>query len=83
MGAAGAAAGQMPAGLLGRQARLTVQVLSVDPNTHTVTFRLPDGSVDTITATNPANFAFVNGLQPGNNVLVTVTRAVLVSVDRA
>ncbi len=83
VGTAGAGAGQMPAGLLGTQTRLTVQILSVDQNTHTVTFRLPDGSVDMITATNPANFAFVNGLQPGTNVLATVTRAVLVSVARA
>jgi hypothetical protein len=83
VGAARAAAGQMPAGLLGAQTRLTVQIVSVDRSTHTVTFRLPDGSVDTITAMNPANFAFVDGLQTGTNVLVTVTRALAVSVDRA
>lgn len=82
VGAVGAAAGQMPSGLLGAQARLTVQIVSVDQSTHTVTFRLPDGSVDTITAMNPANFAFVDGLQAGTNVLITVTQAVAASVDR-
>jgi hypothetical protein len=60
-----------------------VQIVSVDQSTHTVTFRLPNGSVDTITEMNPANFAFVGGLQTGSKVLVTVTRAVAVSVDRA
>ena len=82
VGAAGAPAGQMPAGLLGARTRLTVQILSVDRNSHTVTFRLPDGTIDTATAMNPANFAFVDGLQAGTNVLVTVTQAVAVSVDR-
>lgn len=75
-------AGQMPAGLLGTQTRRTVQIVSVDPTTHTVTFREPDGSLNSIQAMNPANFAFVDGLRPGTNVLVTVTRAVAVSVDR-
>jgi hypothetical protein len=74
--------GQMPAGIVGAQTRRTVQVVSVDPATHTVTFREPDGSVDSITAVNPANFAAVDGLRPGTNVLVTVTQAVAVSVDK-
>jgi hypothetical protein len=77
-----AEAGQMPAGIVGARTRRTVQVVSVDPTTHTVTFREPDGSIDSITAVNPANFAAVDGLRPGTNVLVTVTQAVAVSVDK-
>lgn len=82
VGSARAPTGQMPAGLLGGRMRLTVQILSVDRNSHTVTFRLPDGSVDAVTAVNPANFVFVDGLRAGTNVLVTVTQAVAVAVDR-
>ena len=82
VGGARAEAGQMPAGILGLQTRWSVQVLSVDTSTHTVTFREPNGAINSITAVNPANFALVDGLRPGTNVQVTVTEAFAVSVDR-
>jgi hypothetical protein len=80
--AAPAAHPHMPAGIVGARTRRTVQVVSVDPTTHTVTFREPDGSIDSVTAINPANFAAVDGLRPGTNVVVTVTEAVAVSVEK-
>lgn len=82
VGGARAATGQMPSGILGTQTRLTLQVISVDPATHTVTFRRPDGSIGSITVENPKNFAFADGLRPGTNVMVTVTEAVAASIDR-
>ena len=74
--------GEMPSGILGRQTRRTVQVVSVDRPTHTVTFREPDGSINTFTAVNPDNFLLVDGLKPGTNILVTVIESVAGSVER-
>ncbi len=75
-------AGQMPSGILGTQTRRTVQVVSVDRGTHTVTYREPDGTINSFTAVNAEHFALVDGLRPGTNVMVTVTRAIAASVDR-
>ncbi|APT59887.1 hypothetical protein RGI145_21540 [Roseomonas gilardii] len=74
--------GQMPGAILGTQTRWSVQVISVDRATHTVTFREPSGKVSSMTALNPDNFALVDGLRPGTNVVVTVTRALAARIDR-
>lgn len=73
--------GQRPAGVWGISTRRTVQIVSVDRATHTVVFREPDGTLDSITVQNPANYAFADGLLPGTNVLVTVTDAIAGSVE--
>jgi FtsP/CotA-like multicopper oxidase with cupredoxin domain len=82
VGAARSEPGQMPRGILGTQTRWSVQIVDVDRATHTVTFRDPSGRTSSITAMNPENFALVDGLRPGTNVVVTVTRALAASIDR-
>ena len=77
-----APAGQMPAALLATQTQRSVQIVSVDRTTHTVTFKEPDGSVYALVVQNPANYALADGLQPGTYVVVTETQVVAVSADR-
>ncbi len=72
----------MPAALLATQTQRSVQIVSVDRTTHTVTFKEPDGSVYTLVVQNPANYALADGLQPGTYVVVTETQVVAVSADR-
>lgn len=82
VGAARSDLGQMPRGILGTQTRWSVRIVSVDRVTHTATFQEPGGRISSITAVNPENFALVDGLRPGTNVVVTVTRALAASIDR-
>ena len=49
---------------------------------HTVTYREPDGTTDSFTVQNPANYAMADGLQPGSFVTVVETDAIAVSVDK-
>jgi hypothetical protein len=81
-GGARAPAGQKPAGLWATRTQRAVQIVSVDRNSHTVTFREPDGSLDSIVVQDPANYALADGLRPGTYVVVTETSAVAASVDK-
>jgi hypothetical protein len=74
--------GQMPAGSGAVTAKRSVQIVSVDKNSHTVTFREGDGTLDSYVVQNPANYAFADGLQPGTVVDVAETAAMAISVDR-
>ena len=81
-GMARAPAGSRPAGIWAARTQRSVQIVSVDKVGHTVTFREPDGRVDSFTVQNPANYAFADGLQPGSYVTVVETNAVAASVNR-
>lgn len=81
-GGARAAPGAKPAGLWALRTQRSVQIVSVDKVGHTVTFREPDGTLDSFTVQNPANYAMADGLQPGSYVTVVETDAVAVSVDK-
>jgi len=81
-GAVTAPSGSKPAGIFASRMQRSVQIVSVDRIGHTVTFREPDGSVDSFTVQNPANFAMADGLRPGSYVTVVATDAVAVSVDK-
>lgn len=81
-GGARAAPGAKPAGIWALRTQRSVQIVSVDKVGHTVTFREPDGTLDSFTVQNPANYAMADGLQPGSFVTVVETDAIAVSVDR-
>jgi hypothetical protein len=74
--------GQKPAGVGTVTAERSVQIVSVDKTSHTVTFRESDGSLDSLVVQNPANFAFADGLQPGTIVDVMDTATLAISIDR-
>ncbi len=81
-GMAGAALGEKPAGLWAVRTQRSVQIVSVDTASHTVTYREPDGSLDSLVVQNPANYALADGLRPGTIVDVTKTDTIAVSVDK-
>jgi hypothetical protein len=81
-GAERAAKGQKPAGAVVVSAKRSVEIVSVDRTSHTVTFREPDGTLDSIVVQNPANFALADGLRPGTIVDVTETAVAAVSVQK-
>jgi hypothetical protein len=74
--------GQKPAGGWAISAKRSVQIVSVDRNSHTVTFREADGTLDSFVVQNPDNFALADGLQPGTIVDVTESAATAVSVQK-
>jgi hypothetical protein len=82
IGAERAAKGQTPAAAMIVSAKRSVEIVSVDRSSHTVTFREPDGSVDSIVVQNPNNFALADGLRPGTIVDVTVTAVAAVVVQK-
>jgi hypothetical protein len=74
--------GSKPAAIWAARTQRSVQIVSVDKVSHTVTFREHDGSVHSYTVQNPANYAFADGLQPGSYVTVVATDAIALSADR-
>jgi len=74
--------GYKPAAIWAARTQRSVQVVSVDKFSHTVTFREQDGRVHSVTAQNPANYAFADGLQPGSYLTVVTTEVIAASVDR-
>lgn len=74
--------GAKPAGIWAARTQRSVQIVSVDKVGHTVTCREPDGTTDSFTVQNPANYAMADGLQPGSFVTVVETDAIAVSVDK-
>ena len=74
--------GSRPAGIWAARTQRSLQIVSVDKVAHTVTFRESDGSVDSFTVQNPANYAFADGLQPASYVTVIRTDAIAASVDK-
>jgi hypothetical protein len=77
-----AAKGLKPMGQDKITAMRSVTIVSVDKATHTVTFREPDGSVDSLVVQDPKNYAFLNELKPGVVVDVTKTESLAISVEK-
>ncbi|HET6607504.1 MAG TPA: hypothetical protein VFG62_12570 [Rhodopila sp.] len=78
----GAAKGQQPFRTSMISAKQSVQIVSVDRTSHTITFRGPDGMFDSFVVENPQNYAFADGLQPGTIVDVTETAAIVLSLQK-
>jgi hypothetical protein len=78
-----APAGAKPGAGLGQQVTATVEIVGVDPATHTVSFRDPDGVAQTIAVQDPRMQDFVETLKAGDDVAVTYTEALAISVEPA
>lgn len=78
-GGARAAPGEMPGGVLASEVVLTVEIIAIDRETPTVTFRGPEGQTKTVLVRHPER---LDGVAIGDTVDITYTEAVAISVDR-
>jgi len=72
-----------PGGGAGSSVTVTVQILGVDPGTNTVAFQQSDGSQHVIVVRSPNMQKFIRTLKAGDNVDVTYTESLAVSVTPA
>jgi len=72
-----------PGGGAGASVTVTVKILGVDPGTNTVAFEQADGSQHVIAVKSPNMQKFIRTLKAGDNVDVTYTESVAVSVTAA
>jgi hypothetical protein len=76
----GAPQGQMPAGTVARNIQITETVQSIDKEKNIVVLKAPDGSIDAVQVRDPKN---MDKVEVGDTVLISLTQAVAVSVERA
>jgi hypothetical protein len=72
--------GALPAGTVASQQKMTVTVTAIDPNLPSVTVTTPDGHTVTRKVDDKKN---LTGVNVGDLIDITYTRATLMSVDRA
>jgi hypothetical protein len=75
--------GARPGGIVGGQVKATVIIDSVDAKSNTVSFTGPQGMLRTITVQNPDAQAFIKKLKKGDEVEITYTEALAISVEPA
>lgn len=75
-----AAEGEMPAGMVAREVVLTVEIVAIDRETPTVTFRGPQGNTKTVLVRHPEK---LEGVSVGDTVDITYTEALAIRVDPA
>jgi hypothetical protein len=75
--------GARPAGELAQEVTATVQITDVDLATHTVWFTDPEGVAQAITVQDPGMQDFIRTLKAGDEVAVTYTEALAISVEPA
>jgi len=73
--------GARPAAAVGRYAKTTVTIESVDQKTYTVTFKGEDGLTRAVPVATPEGRAFASKLKPGDQVEITYEEAVAISVE--
>jgi len=78
-----AAPGERPAGMIVDRERVRVTIESVNPASHTVAFIGPDRVPRTVAVRQPAMQEFLRTLKVGDEVEVTFTNAVAISVEPA
>jgi ABC-type Fe3+-hydroxamate transport system substrate-binding protein len=83
IGVATAAPGTRPAGVVGSQVKATVIIESVDAKSNTVSFTGPYGKLRTVTVQSPDAQAFIKKLKKGDEVELTYTEAIAISVEPA
>jgi hypothetical protein len=76
-----APSGSKPGAAIGNVSTATVIVQAVDSSLHTVTFFGPDGLVRSVQVRDPKAQTFVASLKKGDEVELTYTEALAVSVD--
>jgi hypothetical protein len=75
--------GARPAGVINTQASMVVKIKEVDTKNNTVTFYGEDGLMRTFPVQTPQGQEFVKKLKPGDEVGLTYTEALAVSVEPA
>lgn len=73
--------GEKPKALAGAEIRTTVRIVSVDMEINQVVFTPPDGIVRSVVVREPEMQEFVRTLEPGDEVDVTFTEALAISVE--
>jgi len=73
--------GEKPAALVGHEVKTKVIITEVDKKAHTVSFVGPYGKIRTVTAERPEGKEFVSKLKKGDEVEVTYTEALAISVE--
>lgn len=79
--AARAPEGTKPGGLVGSTVTSTVVIEAVDKSAQTVTFTGEDGQMHTVAVKKPEARNFVAGLKKGDEVNITYSQALAVSVE--
>lgn len=72
--------GSMPAGGAGVLMRTTVEIVSVDTKSDTVTFKRSDGQTRAVVVQTPEGRKFIEGLKKGDQVEIAYTEAVAIEV---
>jgi hypothetical protein len=75
--------GAKPGGELAQEVTTMVEITDLDPATHTVSFTAPDGLAQTIAVQDPEMQDFVETLKVGDEVAITYTEALAISVEPA
>jgi len=75
--------GDRPGAAIGTRTTLPVTIVSVDSKTNEVRFYGPDKRVRTVELETPEAQAFAKKLKAGDEVVVTFTEALAVSVEPA
>jgi hypothetical protein len=76
-----AAPGAKPAGFVGREVTQSVRVTAIDNKSHVVSFYGSDGLARSVPVRSPEGQAFVSKLKVGDEVALTYTEAVAISVE--
>lgn len=76
-----AAAGARPGGIVGMQSRQTVRITGIDNRNHVVSFYGSDGLARSLPVRSPEGREFVSKLKVGDEVELSYTEAVAVSVE--
>ncbi len=78
-----AAPGEQPGATIGEQVRTTVKVYEVDPYANTIEVTGPRGYNRRLKVKDPQGIAFIRGLKKGDEVEVTFSEALAISVEPA
>jgi hypothetical protein len=78
-----AEAGARPAGSISATTNVPVTITAVNTRTNTVSFFGQDGLVRALTVETPQAQAFIRQLKAGDNVIVSFTEAIALSVEPA
>ena len=78
-----AAPGEQPGATIGEQIKTTVKVYEVDPYANTIEVTGPRGYNRRLKVKDPKGIAFIRGLKKGDEVEVTFSEALAISVEPA
>jgi len=73
-----AKSGEKPGGMVGSQVTVTANVQAIDKKKQTVTLKGPEGKTKVVKVKNPAN---LKNVKVGDDVVITLTEAVAISVE--